>query len=257
MFQIPGKSNRYWSHLTREEISEWIEQGITTAILPFGSTEQHGPHLMTGNDYLFAERLAMDLAMEFNAFVLPPLPYGMADHHMGFKGTITVKESTLIGLLGDVASSIEKSGIRNLLISNGHGGNYSLISKFAKEWTGSLRIYHDADERLLFHSAKPFLNEFSAGEMGTHAGLQETSIALFTHPEFGVRKDRLEKGAMPAGEEWTTDEMKRIVTNGLHSFTPNGILGDARKSSSELGQRFYISMLELYVRFYREQGLHS
>ena len=91
--------------------------------------------------------------------------------------------------------------------------------------------------------------------MGTHAGLQETAIAMYTHPEYGVRKNRLELGAMPAGNEWTAEEMKSLIANGLHTVTPNGVLGDARNASPELGQRFYDSMLKMYIQFYKEQGL--
>jgi creatinine amidohydrolase len=256
MSNKPLSDSFYWSRLTSEEISELIHGGRRTAILPFGSTEQHGPHLMTGNDYLFAERLAIDLALRFNAFVLPPIPFGMADHHMGFAGTITIGSSTLIALLNDIARSVEKSGIENLILCNGHGGNYPLISDFASAWSGDLKIHHDAHARLLFQSAKPFMDEFSSAEKGAHAGLQETSIAMHTHPEYGVRSHLLEQGAMPAGDEWTAEEMKHAITHGLHTISPNGVLGDARRSTPELGRRFYESMLEMYVRFFAEQGLN-
>lgn len=245
----------FWSHLTREEIANLIDSGVRTAIIPFGSTEQHGPHLMTGNDYLFAEYLALDLAREFNALVLPPIPYGMADHHTGFRGTITINASVLIDLLTDLARSVEKSGIENLVICNGHGGNYGLIAAFASQWTGKLKILHDATDRMLFKSTAPFLTEFTGAELGIHAGLQETSIAMHTHPDYGVRRDKLEKGAMPTGSEWTSEEVQEVISNGLHLSTPNGVLGDARKSTLELGKRFYDYLLQMYVEYYAAKGL--
>jgi creatinine amidohydrolase len=43
------------------------------AVLPVGATEQHGPHLATGTDTLFAERVSVAAASRTNDVVLPAL----------------------------------------------------------------------------------------------------------------------------------------------------------------------------------------
>jgi creatinine amidohydrolase/Fe(II)-dependent formamide hydrolase-like protein len=47
-----------WATLTHDEVGECAQRGAV-AVLPVGATEQHGPHLVTGADSLFAERVAM------------------------------------------------------------------------------------------------------------------------------------------------------------------------------------------------------
>lgn len=251
------KKPRVWAKHTRLEIERTITSGVKTCFLPFGSTEQHGPHLFTGNDHLFGERLAIDLASYFGGWVMPTLPYGMADHHMGFSGTITIPAQTLIELLTGIATSLEISGIENLVICNGHGGNYSLIKKFADSWSGKIKIFHDAADKLLFTVDRPFVGEFTSAEFGLHAGLFETSMAMYTHPGESVRTDVLEKGLMPKGNEWTEAEVIELIQTGFIKGTPNGVVGDPRKASVEKGEKYYNSLLHQYTQFYLGKGLTS
>lgn len=243
----------FWAKMTSLEVKKSIEEGATIAFLPFGSTEQHGPHLITGYDYLFAERLAVDLASEFGGFVLPALPYGMAEHHMGFVSTISVSAETLISFLGQIASSLEKSGVTDLVICNGHGGNYGLIKKFAAEWKSRIRVLHDANEKILFSTIKTWAPTLSLGDCGLHGGLFETSMALHTHPDDGVRVEHLELGALPKGDGWHEKEVELLMRDGLHVSAPNGVIGDPCGSTAELGKKFYDGILTAYVKFFREE----
>lgn len=238
--------------MTSLEINVSINHGYTTAFLPFGSTEQHGPHLVTGYDYFFAERLAVDLAQRFGGFVLPVLAYGMADHHMGFVSTISVSAETLISMLGQIAHSLEKSGITNLVICNGHGGNYGLIHKFSKEWKSTIKIHHDAQEKILFSTMKSWASSHSLSECGLHGGLFETSMALHTHTE-AVRLDQLELGALPEGAEWREKDVEKLMSEGLHISAPNGVIGDPRGSTKEQGEKFYEGVLAAYINLYSPQ----
>lgn len=242
-----------WAKMTSLEIKECIADGSTTAFLPFGSTEQHGAHLITGYDYLFAERLATDLAREFGGFVLPTLPYGMADHHMGFVSTISVTADTLSSILSQIAYSLEKSGITDLVICNGHGGNYGLINKFSLGWKSSIRIHHDAHEKLLFSTMKPWESSHNLSECGLHGGLFETSMALHTHGDEAVRRDQLQLGALPEGTEWLDKDIEKLMGEGLHISAPNGVIGDPRGSTKEHGLKFYEGVLAAYISLFKPQ----
>lgn len=67
-----------------------------TAIIPLGSTEQHGPHLPLGTDFFVAQYFADALAkVDFDAIVTPVLPIGFADYHSDFPGTLSLTFETL------------------------------------------------------------------------------------------------------------------------------------------------------------------
>ncbi len=60
------------------------------AVLPVGSIENHGSHLALGTDFLVPGKIAEQIDRESDALILPALPYGVADHHDGFWGTISI-----------------------------------------------------------------------------------------------------------------------------------------------------------------------
>ena len=54
------KETVWLQDMTWEEVKERLDQGLDTIILPWGSTEQHGPHLPLGTDTMVAVTLAED-----------------------------------------------------------------------------------------------------------------------------------------------------------------------------------------------------
>jgi creatinine amidohydrolase len=69
--------------------------------------------------------------------------------------------------------------------------------------------------------------------VGGHADVAESSIMLAMHPDL-VHEDLAEEGYYP---ELEPDAVARILRDGFRSVTPNGILGDARGMSAEIGER--------------------
>mgnify|MGYP001793998535 FL=1 len=47
----------FWSQLTWAELPDKIAAANQAAILPIGATEQHGPHMGCGMDYVWADIL--------------------------------------------------------------------------------------------------------------------------------------------------------------------------------------------------------
>ncbi|CAA7611818.1 creatininase family protein [Magnetospirillum sp. UT-4] len=97
-------------------------------VLPIGSTEQHGPTGLIGTDALCAEAIARGVGERLEAMVAPTLPVGMAQHHMAFPGSMTLKPSTLLALLEDCLLSLARHGFARVLVVNGHGGNAATLS---------------------------------------------------------------------------------------------------------------------------------
>src|SRR5437899_2995321 len=80
--------------LTWQEVREYLAQD-DIAIVPIGSTEQHGPAGTLGTDTFVAIGLAEDAAKKAGVLVAPPIWYGESSHHMALP-TISVRAETLL-----------------------------------------------------------------------------------------------------------------------------------------------------------------
>ena len=102
-------------------------------MLAFGAQEQHGPHLPLSTDTLIAGELARRLAVELDALLLPPVPYGETWNTSGYPGTVTISFATVQALLVDIARSVQAHGVRALLVVNGHFGNRAPLEQAARQ----------------------------------------------------------------------------------------------------------------------------
>lgn len=91
-------------------------------ILPIGSTEQHA-QLSLCVDMILAEKVSNDAADPLQIPVFPVMPYGLAPYFNAYPGTICLRVETLMAVVRDVVASLRRSGFRQILIVNGHGGN--------------------------------------------------------------------------------------------------------------------------------------
>src|SRR5204862_4029034 len=100
------------------------------AVLPFGATEPHNLHMPYGTDNFQVDeigRRACQAAYDRGAKVLllPTIPYGVNTNHLRIPGAVacSVTPTTLLHLLTDLVDSLERQGVRKLVLLNGHGGN--------------------------------------------------------------------------------------------------------------------------------------
>ena len=92
------------------------------AVLPIGSTEQHGL-LSLCVDVILSERVSVEAAEPVGVPVFPVINYGFTPSFVDYPGTVTLRLSTLCALMVDVLDSMVRSGFRQILVVNGHGGN--------------------------------------------------------------------------------------------------------------------------------------
>ena len=85
------------------EVERYLEscKGI---IIPLGSTEQHGPTGAIGTDALTAEAVSLAVGRRSGVLVTPAQCFGMAEHHLGFAGTMSLQPATLLAVLHDLCS---------------------------------------------------------------------------------------------------------------------------------------------------------
>jgi len=155
------------------------------AIVPIGSTEQHGHHLGVGADWIQAWDIARRVGERTGTMVLPVMPYGVSGHHKEFPGTITLNPETLQEVVYDILESLDRYGVKRVVFMNGHGGNTGALTgaiKEAREDFGMLcAICHWWDilmeKDLWGHPAEE------------HAGYAETAFMLASRPG-AVRMER-------------------------------------------------------------------
>ncbi len=115
------------------------------AVLPIGSTEQHG-YLSLCADNILPERVALDAAEPLGIPVFPVLSYGVAPYFRTFPGSISLRVGTHLAVICELLDSMAAGGFRRLVIVNGHGGN-AAAQQAASEWAAG-----HPDCRVKFHN---------------------------------------------------------------------------------------------------------
>ncbi len=128
-----------WDLLEWVGLAEDLRRIKTHAIFfPVGSVEQHGPHLPLGLDYIIADEVSRRVCRRLRAsgvlaLKLPPLPFGISSMWGAYPGTITLSTKTMYGVVRDVLHSLWRSGVRLVIIVNGHAGNADLLRVVARD----------------------------------------------------------------------------------------------------------------------------
>ncbi|PSP53226.1 creatininase, partial [Halobacteriales archaeon QH_3_68_24] len=99
------------------------------AVLPVGSTEQHGPHAPLGTDALTAESVATAGVDAYDGEVVvgPTIPVGVAEEHRQFAGTLWVSPDTFRDYVGETVAALASHGWDRVVVVNGHGGNVDAL----------------------------------------------------------------------------------------------------------------------------------
>lgn len=205
------------------------------AVLPTGSTEQHGPALPLGTDFLAAEALAYTVEDREDAVVLPTIPVGVSEHHRQFDGTLWTAPETFERYVGDIVSSVASHGVQKAVIVNGHGGNSDALSRAARR----LR-----EEGVAFAAPWNWWDGVAAeiadlfdGFPG-HADEVESSMMLSVAEDL-VREDALGEAEADAGESWGLDVHGANVGFDTIDFTESGAVGNPTDASREAGDELF------------------
>lgn len=165
-------------------------------VVPVGSTEQHGPTGMIGTDALCAEAVAVAVAEAADLLVAPVLSIGMAQHHMAFPGTVTLRPSTLMAVVGDVVASLRRHGFRRFFFVNGHGGNIASLQAAFSETHAAASLAGEADGlAFALHNwwetpaVAALSRDLYGDRCGAHATPAEIALVLHLHPETARSSD--------------------------------------------------------------------
>lgn len=212
----------------------------TVAVLPIGSIEQHSRHLPLGTDWIAATALSHRVAAELGAYLLPALPVSMGRCHKPMSGTVWLRPMTLAAATIDIIRSLAATGIRHVVIVNGHGGNFTL-----EVATRELNITEPDLTVLLppmsLKSGGPAIFETAGQEV--HAGESETSVMMAIDPSL-VGDDRVDY-IPPVGREFLDYAF-------VGAISPEGVWGKPSLATRDKGQRAFEARVKGVVAWVRE-----
>lgn len=212
------------------------EGAYAVAVLPWGATEAHNLHLPYGTDSIEVEHIAAEaarIAWEGGArvVVLPTMPFGVNTGQLDIPLCLNMNPGTQAALLRDLSESVERAGIRRLVLLNGHGGN---------DFRAMIRELQPS--RSLFICTVNWYSAVAPGpffaEPGDHAGELETSVMLFVAPnlvlplsEAGPGKERrFRVRGLREGLAWAPRRWSQITAD-------TGV-GNPAQATAEKGARF-------------------
>ena len=245
-------------HCTWPEVEERLKHS-TGIIVPIGSTEQHGLNGLIGTDALCAEVVAHGVGEAADALVAPTISVGMAQHHLDFPGSITLRPSTLIAVVRDTVQSLSRHGFDRIYFVNGHGGNIATVSAAFSEVYAERSLAESGhnSRAVRCHLKNWFdgpgikkLSEELYGEAeGSHATPSEVSLTQYAFPE-SIKTAAMSPDIAPKGPIYDAQDYRRRFADGRIGSNP-------MLSSPEAGQRIYdtavAEVAEHYQQFLKDE----
>jgi creatinine amidohydrolase len=116
--------NYSWMRLARI-----VPEVTDRVILPVGTVESHGA-CPIGTDNFIPVNLANLVWKDINALVAPVVNHGVSGTSISqFPGTIMIRPDIFQEYIYDILKDLVRTGFKNVLIINGHGGNTEPIQK--------------------------------------------------------------------------------------------------------------------------------
>ncbi|MBX7146422.1 MAG: creatininase family protein [Alphaproteobacteria bacterium] len=240
------------------QLSTWIDvenylKNNQSIIIPIGSTEQHGPNGLIGTDAICPEFIAREIGKRKNIMIAPTLAIGMAQHHLAFPGSITLRPSTMISVIKDVVNSLMCHGFRFFYFLNGHGGNVATLTAAFSE------IY--ADRSLTQNnqnlSIECYLRNWWQGDdiqklskelfdnaEGAHATPSEVSLTWHCYPE-AAKPMNFDPMIAPNGTFTDAIHYRKVFPDGRIGSNPG-------LASIEAGKRIYECAVNAIQQNYQE-----
>jgi len=244
--------------MTWKEVKDAIDSGKTTALVYNGGTEQRGPQNVNGGHTLMAKATVIAIAEKLgNAIAAPVLPFSPNNASATLPGTIGLTNELFAAINEQIAEQLIISGFKNVVLMGDHGGGQQQMGEVAKKLTEK---YSSKGIRVVFcdevyAKANADFDKWLADNgypVSSHAGIPDTSEMLYLGGDKGwVRKDLVATalgdpvggrgGGRGRGRGQPADPNAPPRIN-------NGIQGDGRRSTAELGKKIFDMKVDYAVR---------
>jgi creatinine amidohydrolase len=249
------------NQMTWTDVKEIVKKN-PVAIVPLGSTEQHGPHLPLWTDICLADKIAIAVGEKTGSVVTPPLNFGYSNLWYDYPGTISFSSKTFYAALYDICVSLIRAGFKKIFLLNGHNPNLVIMQTLAYD------LVEEFGEKGVAIVAGTYI--FMAKEEcdkigdnfrdGTHANEMETAMMLAAHPDL-VRMDRIKTMVEPYERRRVIafDQGACIVNKWPRNEVFSGVYGNPAAATREKGQAYFDVLVERIAQFTIEfrDGKHN
>jgi creatinine amidohydrolase len=215
--------------ITKDELTKYVNK-YPIIIIPFGSVEEHGPHLPLSTDTIQMLEILKLVEKKIPVFIAPPVHYGVCRSTEEHPGTVGISPQTLRLVVIDLLDSFKKQGFKYFFLISGHAGKlhmYALIEAsetFVKKYK-DVRVFVYSELELIKNDLEGIIET----KNDSHAGEIETSRMLYI--DNSLVKKPIEK-LKPDEPNFFPGE---ITANKL-KYWESGIWGDPTKASPYKGK---------------------
>ena len=235
--------------MTWPEVKDALAAGKTTALFYTGGTEQRGPQNVNGGHNLMAKATVKAIALKLgNAIAMPVLPYTPNNASATLPGTIGLTPEILAAILERISEQAIVTGFKNVILMGDHGGGqpnvYADVARKLNEKYSAqgIHVYY-CDE--VYSKRQEDFDKWLADNgypKSSHAGIPDTSEMLYLGGDVWVRKELIKTAVGdPVREPGAPRDPNAQRVN-------NGITGDARRSTAELGKKVFDMKIDYAVR---------
>lgn len=235
--------------MTWPEVKKAMSDGKTTALVYNGGTEQRGPQNVNGGHTLMARETVRAIAIKLgNAIAAPVLPFSPNNASAELPGTIGLTPDLFAAINEQVADQLIKTGFKNIVLMGDHGGGQQQLGEVARKLSAKyaaqgVKVVFCND---VYSTANDDFDKWLRSQnypTSSHAGIPDTSEMLYLGGDKGwVRKelvkDALGDPVLPQGQK--PDPSKPRVNNGIS--------GDGRRSTPELGKKLFDMKVDYAVK---------
>ena len=261
---MQARNKIMWTELTRPELEAYLNNKPNpVVIIPLGAIEQHGVQLPLGTDSLAAIEICKAVAKKTDSLVLPITWVGYSEHHLGFKGTITFSQDTLIRIIIDTIGSLSHHGVKRILLVNFHGGNTVALNFAVKESSRKYQV------NIISNSPEDQDPLTTLKNFDIHAGKKETSVMLHLFPEL-VDTNKMKEWKQTTNFPKPIAKARKLCLEGnedcqqllkiamsylpdTHELTSSGVYGivDIKNATKEEGKKFIDRVVNKLVNLIR------
>jgi len=234
--------------MTWPELEE-AARDIDMVLIPVGSIVQHGPNSTFSSDAVRSYEFSLKIADRLHPRVLvaPVMPFGIAPQHMSFTGTISLSAETFMNVLFEIVESLAEHGFDRFLFVNSHTGNQEALELLL----GRIRNRLDLNPAWVSISAlaEDVIQRATHGEGAGHSDRTEISQLLYLAP--GAVRGNALVAAEPLEPEYPFASPHGPIHTAytVDEISANGVVGDARGASYELGEQIITTAIDRVCAF--------
>jgi len=248
------------AEMSWREVEEAIKAGAA-ALVPMGSTEEHGPHAPTG-DFMIADAITERVAAVTGDVMTPTIPFSYSEYFRHYPGTVTLQPETLTLLVRDTVYCLLDQGFRHVILFNGHKGNEPILMTLIRQIRRERGVLVPIVAPLGFGLTGQLQRELYGDTPTGHGGEPIGSIVSYLRPDL-INLDR--------ADGWEAKDYLGMPASGLNGVVfegrvvnfainmgevtpPSGSLSDPLVASADKGQRIVdnaVEGLSSFVRWFK------